>query len=242
MEKEKSKKGIFKSTANIVFWIVLVIVAIYSAIALFSTNDGMTKIFGKEGLTVQTNSMKPTFEKGDLIFINTNVNPADIKVGDVITYQTQIDVNDDGKLEWVYNSHRVVSIDTSTDGTLNFITKGDANSTDDPYHVNQSYVVGVWHDGDTVWKNAGGIIDGIKGFLKSGTGFLIFIVLPCFAFLVYEGYKFVGVMSDYKAQKMQEDRVKLQEEAIAMAKAQLEEEARQKEVVKKEESKDEVKK
>ncbi|MCK5762854.1 MAG: hypothetical protein KAH05_01920, partial [Clostridiales bacterium] len=84
--------------------------------------------------------------------------------------------------------------------------------------------VGVWTE--KVTKNLGGIIDGLVNFLKSGTGFFIFIVIPCFAFLIYEVIRFIGIMTEYKTQQVLGDRVKLQEEALAMAKAQLEEEAR----------------
>ena len=53
-----------------------------------------------------------------------------------------------------------------------------------------------------------------------------FIVIPCFAFLIYEIIRFVGIMTEYKTQQILGDRVKLQEEALALAKAQLEEEAK----------------
>jgi len=210
--------------ANIVFWIVLAIVAIYSVVALTSTDDGVTSIFGNTAFTVQTDSMSPTFEKGDLIYVDTDFNVEDIKVGDVITYNALIDVNGDGEAELVLNSHRIVSIEEDVNEYLHFITQGDNNTLQDSGSVHENHVVAIWNG--KVTGNLGGIIDGIVGFLKSGTGFFIFIVLPCFAFLIYEVYKFVNVMADYKSQQTLESRVKLQEEAVALAKKQFEEEAR----------------
>jgi signal peptidase len=224
MEKTlKTKKKKFK-IGNIIFWIVLAVVALYSIVALTSTDDSVTTLFGNTAFTVQTNSMAPTFEAGDLIYVDTDYNVEDIKVGDVITYQTLIDVDGDGELELVYNSHRVTSIVVDLDGRFLFVTKGDNNTSGDLDPIHGNYVIGIW-TGKPI-KNLGGIIDGIVGFLKSGTGFFIFIVLPCFAFLVYEVFKFVNVMADYKSQQTLQSRVKLQEEAVALAKAQIEEETK----------------
>ncbi len=221
IENKKKSSKIF----NIIFWVVLGIVAIYAVTALFSDDDGATTLFGKDAFTVKTNSMAPTFEKGDLIYVNTDFSIDDISEGDVITYQMYTDVTGDNIPEWIYNSHRVEDIIDLADGSVKFVTKGDNNADIDPEAVPESYVVGVWIE-DGVVKNLGGIIDGIVGFLKSGTGFFIFIVVPCFAFLVYEIYKFIQVVTEYKTQQALGDRVKLQEEALAMARAQLEEEAR----------------
>lgn len=230
--KKKSNKIL-----NIIFWVVLGVIALYAVVALFSSDDGATTLFGKDAFTVKTNSMAPTFEKGDLIYVDTNFEVEDISIGDVITYQTYIDVTGDGVEEWVYNSHRVVGINDSDGGGVRFVTKGDNNDDNDSESVPESYVVGVWIE-DGVVKNIGGIIDGIVGFLKSGTGFFIFIVIPCFAFLVYEIYKFINVVTEYKTQQALGDRVKLQEEALALARAQLEEEARLQALKKEEEEKE----
>ena len=222
-EKNITKKKKIKIT-NIIFWVVLAIVAVYSVVALVSTDDGVTTLFGSNAFTVQTNSMAPTFDKGDMIYIDTDVDVDTIVAGDVITYQMLIDVNGDGEEEWVYNSHRVTSIIEDPNGYLHFYTKGDNNANADEGNIHESFVVGVWTE--KVVRNLGGIIDGIVGFLKSGTGFFIFIVLPCFAFLVYEIIKFIGVMTEYKTQQILSDRVKMQEDALIAARAQLEEEAR----------------
>lgn len=226
METTKVKKGNLKKIGNIIFWVVLGIIVLYSAIALFSTDDGVTKFFGRTGLTVQSESMTGTFNKGDLIIINTDFNVDDLKVGDVITFEMPVTVDD--QIVWIYNSHRIVDIQEDANGNLHFFTKGDNNPDWDTDPTSEAYVLGVWHDGDTVIPKIGGIIDGVVGFLKSPTGFLIFIVLPCFAFLVYEIVRFIRIMTEYNVQKTLGDRVKMQEEALAMARAQLEAENAQK--------------
>lgn len=225
METKQEKKSTAKKVGNIVFYVVLAIIAIYAVIALTSDDDGVTSIFGGTGLTVQSNSMLPTFEKGDLIFVDTDFNVDDLEVDDVITYQMVIMV--DGQPELIYNSHRIIDIQEDVNGNLHFFTQGDNNPEADDESISESYVLGVWNG--KVYKNIGGIIDGTVGFLKSSLGFFLFIVLPCFAFLVYEVVKFIGVMSDYKTQQALGDRVKMQEEALAAARAQLEAEAKLKE-------------
>ena len=222
-KKQRSSKRKIK-VINIIFWVVLGLVAIYSVIALTSSDDGATTIFGRSAFTVQTDSMAPTFEKGDLIYVETDFVLDEIQIGDVITYQTTIDIDGDGTVEWIYNSHRVIDILEDVNGYFRFYTQGDNNLLADVEPIHESFVVGVWTE--KAIKNLGGIIDGLVSFLKSGTGFFIFIVIPCFAFLIYEIIRFVGIMTEYKTQQILGDRVKLQEEALALAKAQLEEEAK----------------
>ena len=237
IEKNIKNKKLNK-TLNIVFWFVLGIVAVYAIIALTSTDDNVTSLFGKTAFTVQTNSMSPTFEKGDLIYVETDFSVDEIEIGDVISYKLFVDVTGDGVGEWINNSHRVIEIEEDINGYLHFTTQGDNNALPDGDDVHESYIVGVWIE-DGIVKNLGGIIDGIVGFLKSGTGFFIFIVIPCFTFLVYEIYKFIQVVTEYKTQQALSDRVKLQEEALALARAQLEEEARLQALEKEKEQKEE---
>lgn len=218
MEKTVVKKSALKTVANVLFWIVLVIVLAYSVTALFSEqDDNMTTVLGMSALTVQSNSMSPTFSEGDLIFIR-DVEPEDIEVGDVITYI--MTYTSDDEIYTFYNSHRVIQVVENPDGTLKFYTQGDNNPGPDSGSVFQTMVVGVWTGGHI--GGFGSVLDGIIEFLKSPVGFFLFIVFPCFAFLVYEVFRFIKVMSEYNLQKALGDRVKMQEEALAMARAQLE--------------------
>jgi len=218
------KKGKANLIFNIIFWVLLAIVALYTILVLTSSQDqNQTTFFGVQGLTVQSNSMSPTFDEGDMIFIRTNFEIADLQVDDVITYLMIVNTTD-GPVT-VYNSHRIVEI-TVIDGAYWFTTKGDNNASNDASPVFQTDIVGIWNG--SVWTNVGPSIDGIVSFVKSPTGFLLFLVVPCLAFLIYEIVKFAGVVSDYKVQKTLGDRVKIQEEAVAIAKAQLEAEMKAK--------------
>jgi signal peptidase I len=222
MEKT-SKKIVLKKIGNIAFWLVLALVITYSLTALFSEQDSnMRSMFGMTTLSVQSDSMSPTFEPGDLIFVNTSKEISDIEVDDVITYRLLVEVDDETIV--VYNSHRVIQI-TEISGVLWFYTQGD-NEAPDPNPVFQNDIVGVWTGGRLA--GFGRFADGFIGFIKSSLGFFLFIVVPCFVFLVYEVFRFVGVMSEYNVQKNVGDKVKIQAEAIALARAQIEAELRAK--------------
>ena len=91
-------------------------------ILYFGIQGSMFIIFHTDSpmLAVVSNSMVPTFERGDLIFVKGVDSISDIKIHDIIVYQ------DSSGKEIV---HRVVNIDLSD----NMITtKGDANPSDDP--------------------------------------------------------------------------------------------------------------
>jgi hypothetical protein len=121
-----------------------------------------------------------------------------------------------------YNTHKIISIDKSLP-VWRFETQGEANADPDPRQILENEIYGQWTG--KAWSGFGTFVDGFTGFLKSGLGFFLFVVVPCLALLVYEVIKFMKVYAEYNVQKSKEDRVKMQEEALAAARAQLEAEA-----------------
>ncbi len=231
MAKITVKNLKMKKVFNIAFYVVLFIVFVYAIFGLFSKKDGNSiSFFGVTSLSVQSGSMEPTFSEGDLIFVRTDINPKDLNPGDIITYQDFM-VTDEG-IVYYYNTHKIVSID-KTNPIWRFETKGEANVDSDPRLIVESEIYGEWTG--KAWSGFGTFVDGFTTFLKSSIGFFLFIVVPCLALLVYEVIKFMKVYAEYNVQKHTQDRVKMQEEAIAAARAQLEAEAESK---KAEENKD----
>ncbi len=222
MENVKKENKTLKKALNILFYVVIVIVFVYAMFALFSQKeDNSINFLGISSMSVQSDSMFPTFKEGDLIFIKTDFDVNDLVKGDVITYRDSL-ITSEGLVEF-YNTHRIDEV-VDTGGLKRFITKGDNNLTIDARQITSAEIYGVW-TGRT-WAGFGSFADGATDFLKSSLGFFLFIVVPCLALLVYEVVKFMKVYSEYNVHKHTQDRVKMQEEALAVAKAQLEAEAK----------------
>lgn len=85
---------------------------------------------GIKFFTVESSSMEPKYPKDALVFVK-KCEPARLSRGDVITYV----LNRDGVLV----THRIVFVDKVNE---TFITKGDANDSEDPNPVLWSNVVG----------------------------------------------------------------------------------------------------
>jgi signal peptidase len=220
VENTQSKKNTWKIVGNVVFWLLLVLVIFYSAVTLFSKKEhNMTSVFGTSALAVRSDSMAPTFKKGALIFIKTDFDVDElIDNFDPVEKDLVITFVESSGDEIYYNTHRVQRI-TEIGGVIRFYTKGDNAPDEDEMPVLSNDIIGVW---------TGSRLSGVGAFiefLQSSTGFLIFIVLPCLAFLVFEIIRFTKIYSQYQVQKHVGDRVKIQEEALALARAQLEKEA-----------------
>lgn len=222
MVSDSKKKSISKKVLNIGFYVVLAIVFVYAMFALFSKKDGNSINFlGITSMSVQSDSMLPTFKQGDLIFVDTDFNVADLKVDDVITYEDFM-VTSEGTITF-YNTHRIVEV-VESGGVTRFVTRGDNNPANDPRQILSTEIYGVW-TGNSL-SGFGKFADNATDFLKSSLGFFLFIVVPCLALLVYEVVKFMKVYAEYNVQKNKQDRVKIEEEALAAARAQLEAEAK----------------
>ncbi len=88
---------------------------------------------------VVSGSMEPVFYRGDVVVIEKSnfiglheINPADLKVGDIIIYQAN----------WFPEPviHRIISVQKGSDGKTYYVTKGDNNPRADPSLVSTDQV------------------------------------------------------------------------------------------------------
>lgn len=198
LNKEKVKK-IAGICVNTLIWIV-VVVSLFITILVFSaqgSKDGVPSIFGKSLVTIESNSMEPTYKTGDLVFMKklSDAEKANLKVGDIITYFAPIDINNDGQVGDI-NTHRIVAIDMAS-GTIQ--TQGDNRETNpvaDNYTLKYMDVIGQCTE-DARLGGVGAVI----GFLRSSIGFLLCIVLPLVLFFFYELYRLVMLIASERAKR-----------------------------------------
>lgn len=120
-----------KTIKQIWNWIssALVGIVVLLAIALVGV-----RLVGLQPYVVLSGSMRPAYEVGSLIYVKS-VDYRELKAGDPITYM----INQDAVV-----THRIVEVlpdDTEPD-TLWYITKGDANATEDGAPVHYRNVIG----------------------------------------------------------------------------------------------------
>ena len=108
-----------------------------------------------------------------------------LKKGDVITFWTLID----GKK--VKNTHRIAEV-LNDNGSVGFITRGDANNVDDTYTVYAGDIIGQWKG-----AKIGGF-GKVMDFLRTKTGFFICILLPIALFFLFELYKLIATIIEIK--------------------------------------------
>lgn len=190
-------KRILGIVANVLVWVFLVFSILVTILAFSAqgSEDGVPSLFGKSLVTIESNSMNPTFKKGDLVLMQklsfeeiTKLQP-----GTIVTYRAPIDINGDGQLGDI-NTHRI--LERTGNG---FQTKGDnpeTNFAKDNYTILYVDVIGVVEEDDAI-PGIGGVI----GFLRSSLGFLICIVLPLALFFFYELYRFIALLVTEKAKR-----------------------------------------
>ena len=148
---------------DILIALVIILGIITTIISITSNEDGIPNVFGYSPFSIQTNSMAPSLKSGDLIIVKS-VDPATLKVGDIISYYDTIDG------ENVIKTHRIVNI--FDDGVRLYTTRGDNNDVDDDYVLTEVDIIGKYQS--IRIPLLGYIID----FFKSKWGFLLFIVVP----------------------------------------------------------------
>lgn len=183
---------ILKKILNIVIDILIVVMLIISALvaglAIASKNDGIPNVLGYAPLSVQSDSMVPAFESGDLIISSIVNDDTEINKDDVITFVQSINGYDQ------LNTHRVIEIQES-EGYTFYVTKGDNNPDPDPDLIVKQ---------DVLAKHTGIVLGGfgvVYDFLTSQMGFFLVILLPLIIFFLYEVFRVVKNLIEYNKEK-----------------------------------------
>jgi signal peptidase len=180
----KLAKKIATLFLSAVLWIIILTSALYAFTTLATRDTSkVASLAGFTPLIVETGSMSPTFDAGDLILIRS-CDPASLQEGDVITFHTIINN------EYALNTHRIESI-LADNGVRSYVTKGDNNEISDTH---------VIADGDIVGKYVTRVpyMGKVMELLSSSMGFLIIIVLPMILFFIYQVYHLVMVSISLK--------------------------------------------
>lgn len=191
---------------SVVMWIIILIAALFAFTTLATKEDGsVSNLAGFTPLTVQSDSMAPTFDENDLIFIQ-QCDPSSLQVGDIVTFHAIIDN------QCALNTHRIIAIN-EVNGLNSYTTKGDNNELADQHVIADGDIVGKY-----VFKipYLGKVID----FLSSTWGFLIVIVVPMLLFFIYQVYHLVIVGMNLKRAMTEEDRMKQAEAIVDREQAQ----------------------
>lgn len=112
--------------------VLLGLLALAAAVVVVPAAAGATP------LTVLTSSMEPKLPPGTLVVIKP-VEPRDVAIGDVITYQLR-----SGEATVV--THRVISVSQTAGGEYSFITQGDNSAQPDPEPIREVQLQGkLWY-------------------------------------------------------------------------------------------------
>ena len=195
MEKKTGAKKVLGIIKNVIVWVIFAIAAammIFTIVSVNTFDQNNRDLFGFKAFTVRTDSMSATdFDSGDIIFTK-NVAPETLVEGDIIAFVSQ---ESDNFGETI--THKIRRLTTGEDGTPGFITYGTTTDVDDEGMVEYEYVLG---------KYTGKIpnVGAFFLFLKEPIGYILFIFVPFFILILYQGLNCVRLFRQYRKEQMQE--------------------------------------
>ena len=206
----KVKKGL-KITGNVLFWIFFALALSMTIFAFTSraSATGAPQFGNKVLLTVESESMTGTFDKGDLIVceVRDENQVVDYEVGDVITFVYN---GPETEYENKVISHTIVG-KYGSGVDAKYTTQGDNKATNPrPEQVPTSL--------DNIKAKWTGkripVLGSIIGFLQSTIGFLVCVVIPLALFFIYEVVQLILIIRDMRGKKTMKNISKEQEEMI----------------------------
>lgn len=208
--KGKSILGVISDVLLIIIIVIAIIVTVMTFTSK-SSDSGIGNILGYTPFSIQTDSMAPTFQSGDLIISKEVRDVNELKIGDVITYATVL-TDDTGRSVRGYNTHRISDIEFNKDGTVAaFVTMGDAVGTEDSVFVLPDEVLAKQVNSGL--DENGNRLPGLKiasfgtalNFLQSRTGFMVCIIIPLALFFIWQIYKLIAMFMEAKAEDIDEE-------------------------------------
>ena len=133
--KENKNKKTLHIIGNILYAIVFIVVILMLVVVVLQrVSNNTIALGGYRIFTVATESMVPKYEVSDVL-IAKEIEPSEIKEGDDIVYKGK-----EGSFKDKIVTHQVISANEE-EGTYKFVTKGIANTEEDP-EITQDQVYG----------------------------------------------------------------------------------------------------
>lgn len=174
-------KKIFKTISNIFLVFVIISAGIFALITFTSKKDGIPSVFGYSPFSIQSESMKPLLNVGDLVLCKKIDENTEIKKDDIVSFKTTIQ----GKN--VIVTHRIESIIALEDNSYVYTTKGDNNDTSDINTITRNDIVAIYTG------NKIPVLGYILSFISNKYVFLLLIILPLAILFISE---FVDLVKD----------------------------------------------
>lgn len=231
-QQSKTKK-ILKNVLLGVECAIIVLCVVFSVFVIVNNKNSVENGKTAKFFTVQSNSMKPVFEEGDLVLTKRKNAPGEAyDIGQIVVFRDQL--TQDGATINYLNTHRIIGyVYVDADGVkrqiyekdgiysaedfynkfknenyaiAEYITKGDNNLTEDAVRRSEDDILAVYNGRI---KNLGGVIDKIK----EPSLFFGLFVIPLILLFIYNVYGIVRIIIKTKVDKAKEE-TKLDEEEI----------------------------
>lgn len=189
MVQRMKQKTTFRKISGILSTVLLVAVILLLVVIFITRITGhVPSVFGYSVFRVQTDSMTPFLQVGDVI-IDKKVPAEEIKKGDIITYDCL-----SGDLAGQTITHRVVTDPESRNGTYYYQTQGDREGAPLDDIISYDQVEGKFVN-KLPWLNK------LYTFFLSPYGLLTFILI----IIVLFGYEMISLIVSYKSLDEKDD-------------------------------------
>lgn len=209
----ENKSRVLKTVKRIVLItaaaVLAVIISLMVYIMICSASGKVAEVFGTSVLKVVSGSMEPSISEGDYIIVR-KTDTAKLEEGDIICFYSK-----DSKIYGMPNTHRIVRI--LPDGS--FVTKGDANKTEDDTAVSADMIIGRYEGKSRLLRL-------ISSFSSVNKLVLLVIIVLMSVAAIYEVRTIAKVVSSSKEEKelrKEEEKQRLIREAIDKEKEKLKE-------------------
>ena len=167
------------SAVTTVVLVLLIVLLLFMFIARASGNS--FSLFGFNFFRVQSGSMEPTLQIGDVIMVQ-KTSAKDIHKGDIVSYKA-----DEGEMDGNIVTHRVITEPRSQGDGYILLTQGDANDLPDP-EITSDQLIGKYVT--TLW-----LMGKLYSFFLTPVGLVTMIVVIIGLF----GFEMSSLLVSYKA-------------------------------------------
>lgn len=209
----ENKSRVLKTVKRIVLITLAAVLAAVISLTVYimicSASGKVAEVFGTSVLKVVSGSMEPSISEGDYIIVR-KTDAGELEEGDIICFYSK-----DSKIYGMPNTHRIVRI--LPDGS--FVTKGDANKTEDDTFVSSDMIIGRYEGKSRLLRL-------ISSFSSVNKLVLLVIILLMSVAAIYEVRTIAKVVSsskEEKERKKEEEKQRLIREAIDKEKEKLKE-------------------